>query len=204
MAGLPSLTSRDRNIAIAGALAFVLAGAYWYFVYSPKDVVLVDLDAKVAQLDSSNAKAKKLLQRGKLEEVRAETDRSQKSLELMRQLVPTGNEVPALLDQVSTAAKAAGLEVAAVKPEAVFVGSEFDTYRYTITVIGPYHSTASFLAAVGSLTRIMAPVNLAIELARPSGNKAKLSRRGEQLLSTSFELQTYVAHSAPARPAGKA
>ena len=144
------------------------------------------------------------LQRGKLEELRAETDRSQKSLELMRQLVPTGNEVPALLDQVSTAAKAAGLEVAAVKPEAVFVGSEFDTYRYTITVIGPYHSTASFLAAVGSLTRIMAPVNLAIELARPSGNKAKLSRRGEQLLLTSFELQTYVAHSAPARPAGKA
>lgn len=204
MAGLPLLTPRDRNIAIAGALAFVLAGAYWYFVYAPKDVVLVDLDAKVAQLDSSNAKAKKLLQRGKLEELRAETDRSQKSLELMRQLVPTGNEVPALLDQVSTAAKAAGLEVAAVKPEAVFVGSEFDTYRYTITVIGPYHSTASFLASVGSLTRIMAPVNLAIELARPSGNKAKLSRRGEQLLLTSFELQTYVAHSAPARPAGKA
>ena len=204
MAGLPSMTPRDRKIAIAGAVAVALAGAYWYFLYSPVQVELADLEGKVALLDSSNAKAKKLLQRGKLDELRTEPDRSQKSLELMRQLVPTGNEVPALLDQVSTAAKSAGLEVAAVKPEAVFLGSEFDTYRYSISVIGPYHATASFLAAVGSLTRIMAPVNISVEVTRAQGTKAKLSRRGEQLLATTFELQTYVAHSAPPKPPGKA
>lgn len=204
MAGLPPLSPRDRNMLLAGVAAFALAGAYWYFMYAPAQVDLADLEAKVAKLDTTNLKAKKLLQRDKLEALRTETDRSQKSLELMRQLVPTGNEVPALLDQVSTAAKSAGLEVAAVRPEAVFIGSEFDTYRYTIAVIGPYHSTASFLAAVGSLTRIMAPVNISIEVTRPQGNKAKVSRRGEQLLATSFELQTYVAHSAPSKPAGKA
>ncbi|MBI2796188.1 MAG: type 4a pilus biogenesis protein PilO [Gemmatimonadetes bacterium] len=201
---MPPLTPRDRNIVVAAILAFVLAGAYVYLLWMPGQDDLAVVETKVAQLDSSNAKAKKLLQRGKLEELRAETERSQKSLELMRQLVPTGNEVPALLDQVSTAAKAAGLEVAAVRPEAVFVGAEFDTYRYTISVIGPYHSTASFLASVGSLTRIMAPVNISIEVRGGGGKAAKLSRRGEAMLATSFELQTYVAHSAPPKPAGKA
>ena len=199
MAGLPPITDRDRNVIIVGALAFVLAGAYWYFLWSPEQVSLALLEKNVAKLDTANTKARKLLQRGKLEELRAETERSQKSLELMRQLVPTGNEVPALLDQVSTAAKAAGLEVSVVKPEPIMIGSEFDTYRYTISVIGPYHATASFLSAVGSLTRIMAPVNMSVDIGQKA-NKPKVTRKGEAVLSTTFELQTYVAHTAPAAP----
>ncbi len=200
MAGLPPMTDRDRNVIIVGALAFALAGAYWYFLWSPAQDTLATLETSVAKLDTANIKARKLLQRGKLEELRAETERSQKSLELMRQLVPTGNEVPALLDQVSTAAKAAGLEVSVVKPEPILVGAEFDTYRYTISVIGPYHATASFLSAVGSLTRIMAPVNVAVDVGQRA-NKPKVTRKGEAILATTFELQTYVAHTAPPAPA---
>ncbi len=199
MAGLPPITERDRNVILVGLVAFVLAGAYWYFLWTPEQQTLALLETNVAKLDTANTKARKLLQRGKLEELRAETERSQKSLELMRQLVPTGNEVPALLDQVSTAAKAAGLEVSVVKPEPILIGSEFDTYRYTISVIGPYHATASFLSAVGSLTRIMAPVNMAVDLGQRA-NKAKVTRKGEAVLATTFELQTYVAHTAPAAP----
>lgn len=199
MAGLPQISDRDRNVLLVGAAAFVLAGAYWYFVWSPDQEKLTLVESSVAKLDTANTKARKLLQKGKLEELRDETERSQKSLELMRQLVPTGNEVPALLDQVSSAAKSAGLEVAAVKPEPIMAGAEFDTYRYTISVHGPYHATASFLSAVGSLTRIMAPVNIGIDISQ-TPNKSKVNRRGEAVLSTTFELQTYVAHTAPAAP----
>ncbi len=206
MAGLPTLTERDRNVVIVGVLAFVLAGAYWYFLWTPEQETLAVLETNVAKLDTANNKARKLLQRGKLDELRAETERSQKSLELMRQLVPTGNEVPALLDQVSTAAKAAGLEVSVVKPEPTISGAEFDTYRYTISVVGPYHATASFLSAVGSLTRIMAPVNMSVDVSG-GNNRAKTTRKGEAVLSTTFELQTYVARSVPLeapKPGGKA
>jgi type IV pilus assembly protein PilO len=208
MAGLPPLTERDRNVVLVGAMGLLLAGAYWYFLYTPAQEEQAVQEGVLAKLDSANLKAKKLLQRGRLEELRAETERSQKSLELMRQLVPTGNEVPALLDQVSSAAKAAGLEVSMVKPEPISIGQEFDTYRYSISVVGPYHSTAAFLSAVGSLTRIMAPVNVAVDLSN-ANNKAKVTRKGEAMLQTTFELQTYVAHSAPApaapaKPAGKA
>lgn len=196
-----AMTPRDRNILLIGIVAVAGVGAYWWFAWSPTQVTLATLEASVMHLDSSNAKAKKLLAKGKLEDLRAETRRSEQSLELMRQLVPTGNEVPALLDQVSTAARTAGLEVAIVKPEVVYAGAEFDTYRYTISVVGTFHSTASFLAAVGSLTRIMAPVNVQLDINNsPAKNRA--NTKGGALLTTTFELQTYVARGAP--PAAKA
>src|SRR5688572_4741579 len=84
----------------------------------------------------------------------------QAELAVMRQLVPTSNEVPALLDQVSTAARRAGLELGAVEPEPVIVGDQFDTYRYRMALFGTYHEVAEFLTNVGSLGRIIAPINL--------------------------------------------
>ena len=66
MAGMPALSSRDRNILIASVVAVALAGAYGYFLWLPAKADLDLVETKVAQLDSSNAKAKKLLQRGKL------------------------------------------------------------------------------------------------------------------------------------------
>jgi type IV pilus assembly protein PilO len=71
-------------------------------------------------------------------------------------------------------------------------------------VIGDYHSLGEFLANVGSLTRIVAPVNLALS---PLGNGAAVDRRKKALkdnssiLDSRFELQTYVTKTAPPRPA---
>jgi len=111
----------------------------------------------------------------------------------MRQLVPTSNEVPALLEQVSTAARRVDLDINTVTPEPVLQGEQFDTYRYKLTVIGGYHELAEFLTNVGSLTRIVAPVN--IELHPSSGNELATSRAktGQAMLTSKFEIQTYVA-----------
>jgi type IV pilus assembly protein PilO len=119
--------------------------------------------------------------------------RYQQNLQLMRQLVPTSNEVPALLEQVSTAARRVDLDINTVTPEPVLQGEQFDTYRYKLTVIGGYHELAEFLTNVGSLTRIVAPVN--IELHPSSGNELATRRpkAGEAMLTSKFEIQTYVA-----------
>ena len=44
------------------------------------------------------------------------------TVEVMRRLVPTGNEVPALLEQVSNAARRAGLDISSVEPQPVIAG----------------------------------------------------------------------------------
>jgi type IV pilus assembly protein PilO len=202
MAGLPPMTKRDQNLIVVAIVAIAAAAAYWYFVWSPKSVELASLEARVAKLDSTNAKAKKEVAGGKLDQLRKDQARANESLALMRQLVPTGNEVPVLLDQVSVAAREAGLEMAGVRPEPVIPGDQFDTYRYSIKVIGSYHQTAKFLADIGSLTRIMAPVGVNLVPNENPTNTRRRAQRGESSLGVDFELQTYVAKAPPPAQGG--
>jgi type IV pilus assembly protein PilO len=193
---------RDQVMVLVTIVAFALGGLYWNYVWSPKAATLTALNERVETLESANQRAKAELARGNVEQLRAEAARLQATLEVMRQLVPTGNEVPALLEQVSTAARRVNLDLASVEPLPVIEGADFDTYRYKVTVLGQYHSIAEFLTNVGSLTRIVAPVNLALSpLQNPSAERKQQSR-DKTMLDTRFEIQTYVARTAPrARPA---
>jgi type IV pilus assembly protein PilO len=203
MALLPK-NQRDQVMVLLVIVAVALVGLYYAYVFSPKSDVLTDLQAHVDSLDISNQRAKAELAKGNVEELRAEAAKLQANLEVMRQLVPTSNEVPALLEQVSTAARRVGLDLATVKPQPVIEGEQFDTYRYQVAVIGDYHALGEFLANVGSLTRIVAPVNLALS---NLGNGAAVDQRKKALknnnavLDSRFELQTYVAKTAAPRPA---
>jgi type IV pilus assembly protein PilO len=124
----------------------------------------------------------------------------------MRQLVPTSNEVPALLEQVSTAARRVGLDLAGVEPEPVVAGDQFDTYRYKISVTGDYHALGAFMANVGSLTRIVAPMNVQLkpQVAPPAAPGTAPRRGTRQLLDSEFQIQTYVARAATASTAPRA
>jgi type IV pilus assembly protein PilO len=203
MALLPK-TQRDQVMVLLVIVAVALIGLYYAYVYTPKADVLAGLQAHVDSLDVSNQRAKAELAKGNVDQLRAEAAKLQDNLEVMRQLVPTSNEVPALLEQVSTAARRVGLDLATVKPQPVVEGEQFDTYRYQVAVIGDYHALGEFLANVGSLTRIVAPVNLALS---PLGNGAAADQRKKALknhnsvLDSRFELQTYVAKTAAPRPA---
>jgi type IV pilus assembly protein PilO len=204
MALLPK-NQRDQVMVLLVVVAVALVGLYYMYVYSPKADVLTDLQAHVDSLDVSNQRAKAELAKGNVEELRAEAAKLQANLEVMRQLVPTSNEVPALLEQVSTAARRVGLDLATVKPQPVIEGDQFDTHRYQVAVIGDYHALGEFLANVGSLTRIVAPVNMSLS---PLGagaavdQRKKLSKKNNNsILDSRFELQTYVAKTVAPRPA---
>ena len=203
MALLPK-NQRDQVMVLLVIVAVALIGLYYAYVYTPKADVLAGLQAHVDSLDVNNQRAKAELAKGNVDQLRAEAAKLQDNLEVMRQLVPTSNEVPALLEQVSTAARRVGLDLATVKPQPVVEGEQFDTYRYQVAVIGDYHALGEFLANVGSLTRIVAPVNLALS---PLGNGAAADQRKKALknnnsvLDSRFELQTYVAKTAAPRPA---
>src|SRR3569623_1392796 len=94
--------------------------------------------------------------------MKAEAATFSRELEELRHLVPTQNEVPALLESVSTAAREAGLDLSDVQPDGVINGDQFDTYKYKLGVTGSYHQVGTFLSIVGSLSRIVAPINLSL------------------------------------------
>src|SRR5687768_13548564 len=144
----------------SGVIAILGAFAYYMYVYQPAAEELTAKGERVEALENANDRVKRELARGSAEQLRKQAATYAQNLEVMRQLVPTGNEVPALLEQVSTAARRAGLDLSTVEPQPVIVGDQFDTYRYKLSVFGNYHQVAEFLTNVGSLTRIVAPINM--------------------------------------------
>lgn len=199
MALLPK-NQRDQAMTLVCVIAVSLAGLYWMYVYSPKRTTLASLELRVDTLEARNRQAKHEMASGSADKIKTEAERYEKDLDVMRQLVPTGNEVPALLEQVSTAARRVGLDIATVEPEAVVEGDQFDTYRYKLAVSGPYHALGEFLTNVGSLTRIVAPVNVALATSPQRQGQGATARSG---LDAKFEVQTYVSKSAPRARGGK-
>lgn len=191
-----NLSKRDQMLICAAVLSVALAGAYAYFLYLPKRDRLAAIEQHVDVLEARNAKVRSEVTAGSLAKMRAEAVQFAAELAVLRQVVPTTNEVPALLENVSTAARRVGLDLASVEPMPVLVGEQFDTYRYKLSVTGSYHDIAAFLTNVGSLNRIIAPVALTLKpLAPQEKGKIRIQNKDELLLDSDFQIQTYIAHT---------
>ena len=190
----PPKSTRDLAYLAGCFVWFGLVFAYYSMAYSPREAELAAVSSHITQLEQGNQRAKAELAKGSVNDLRAQALRYQQNLQLMRQLVPTINEVPALIEQVSTAARRVNLELDGIDPEPVITGDQFDTYRYQISVIGDYHAVAAFLTNIGSLTRIVAPVNLKLAPMQPGQvGLGHAATHNKSALSTNFEIQTYVA-----------
>jgi type IV pilus assembly protein PilO len=117
------------------------------------------------------------------------------------------NEVPALTNQISTAARLAGMEISELVPDGSLPGDYFDAVKYRLSVTGPYHKVGEFLANVGSLSRIVTPMNVDII---PSGRVIeRRPGRNERFVDARLQVQTYVAKTvatppaAPPKPGGR-
>ena len=129
-------------------------------------------------------------------QLQTESKRLEANLDLMRTLIPSGNEVPALLDQILGAARRTGLEFSNFAPAATVQGESFDTYRFKMSMQGSYHQIGELLAAIGSLRRVIVPVN--VSLAASTTRAARANRPDERILTANFDIQTYVVRTTPA------
>ncbi|HEU4563714.1 MAG TPA: type 4a pilus biogenesis protein PilO [Gemmatimonadaceae bacterium] len=186
---------REQSLIFVAFLAIVGAAAYWYFLFAPKSAELAEQQVRLERLATENQKARAEMAKGNLEQLRTQLKEYAANLDLLRALVPTSNEVPALLEQVSSAARREGLDLAAVDPQPVITGELYDTYRYELGVIGSYHELGAFLSNVGSLQRIVAPVNLRLTpraaQGQPGTKGAKPADRAA--IEARFQIQAFVA-----------
>jgi type IV pilus assembly protein PilO len=199
MALLPT-RPRDQKLFMMALIAVAGLVAYQQLVWTPAQVDVVTREARADTLDSLNREARAEVAKGNSTQMRAQAARFGRELNVLRLLVPTETEVPALLQSVADAARRADLDLSAVKPDGVVRGDEFDTYKYQLGVTGPYHKIAEFLTNVGTLPRIVEPINLSLTVATRPGERKPA--RYEQFLNATFDIETYVAH--PPTPAGKA
>lgn len=195
MAFTPPTTQRDQLLVFAAVVALALAGAYQQVLWKKQNEALNLVQTRIDTLTSQNEIARKEVARGTATKLKEEAEMYGKMLAAMRTLVPTANEVPVLINQISTAARRASLDIGDIAPNGLINGDVFDTYKFRLTVTGPYHKLAQLLTNIGSQTRIVAPMNLSLA----SSTRDTKHTATERNLDAQFEIQTYVAKSAAPR-----
>jgi type IV pilus assembly protein PilO len=128
MALLPQ-NPRNQKLLVATLLSVGLAVVYQQLVWTPKNTELTAVAVRLDTLDSLNKLAKSEVAKGTATKMKQEADAYARELAGLRHLVPTENEVPALLESISTAARRAGLELSDVQPDGILEGDQFNTYK---------------------------------------------------------------------------
>jgi type IV pilus assembly protein PilO len=187
------------------ALLILVAGAGGYFawtkVLSPQNARVAEAHQQSDSLQAIVDAAKRDLASGTVEDLRRKVEEYTGSLELMRRLVPERNEVPTLIDDISTKAKVRGVTLGKFDPLTPEPGSPFDTYRYRLEVYGHYDQIGEYLADIASLPRIVVPQDVILTPATPAAQKLLGDTLGSLLLA-SFSIRTFVKSPTPPAPPG--
>lgn len=193
------------NPKAAPLLGVVFAGLLGYLVYSGEVVSNIGIEGVAAKkqkitvmtdsithLEAQTDSVKRDLARGTIEDLKKRIESHRGNLQILRQLVPERNEVPNLLDDISTRAKIRGLNLAEFVPQPVAPGpSPFDTYVHKVSVIGRYDQIGEFLSDIASLRRIIVPYDVTIGVA-PQAQANALGDKTKAMLEAKFQIRTYV------------
>ena len=191
-------------------LVMLLAGITGYIAYTgavietagmsglaAREERVVAIQDTIARLQAGTDSAKRELARGSVEDLRKRLETYRGSLSLLRRLVPERNEVPNLLDDISSRSRIRGVTLSTVVPLPVEPGPvPFDTYKYNMSVIGRYDQIGQFLADVASLQRIIVPYDLSLDQANATAAKA-LGDTSGSLLEAKFHVRTFVKSPSP-------
>jgi type IV pilus assembly protein PilO len=200
-----ALLPQDQRSQIMALLILVAAAGgyfFWTKVHTPQSNRLHAAQTEADSLETIVQAAKADLASGSIEDLRRRVEEYRGSLELMRRLVPERNEVPTLIDDISTKAKVRGITLGKIDPMAPEPGSPFDTYRYRLEVYGHYDQIGEYLADIASLPRIIVPQDLQLSPATAAAQKLLGDTLGALLLAE-FQVRTFVKTSTP-QPAGGA
>src|SRR5947207_3582427 len=195
------LPTDQRSQIMALLVIAAIAGGYFFWTkkHTP-DIEKISTDNQQSDsLETRIEQAKHDLASGSIEDLRRRVEEYQGSLELMRRLVPERNEVPTLIDDISTKAKVRGITLGKIQPLTPETGSPFDTYRYRLEVYGHYDQIGEYLADVASLPPIVVPQDVMLSPATPATAKLLADTAGSLLLAE-FSIRTFVKAAAPPPP----
>ncbi|MBK8507770.1 MAG: type 4a pilus biogenesis protein PilO [Candidatus Competibacteraceae bacterium] len=171
-------------------LAAALGAAYYFFTSD-----------QLAELDRVTKEEQQLRQdfiekqrvAANLESFRMQLRQMEADLQVMLGQLPTGTEMPELLENVSDTGKKNGLEFELFKPEAEQPKDFYAAKPITIKARGTYHQFGAFVSGVAALPRIVTLENASLVRAAPVGGKPSKPSGGENLGQVNIQatLQTY-------------
>jgi type IV pilus assembly protein PilO len=184
--------------------AIIMAAGIFYLFFdywrAPALEAFIEQQDRLERLEAQNRAAQvRALQKERLEQQAAVYERYVRRLE---QLVPAEEEVPALLRDITAEARRLNVDLNLIEPVADQQGPYYTKQAYNLRVIGEYHDVGRLLTTIASLSRIITPVDLAME---PFENNDLLEY--DSGVAVDFTIETYVLPSgqtgtAPAQGSG--
>ena len=183
MALLPTDPKQQQKLLI-GLIPLLLLFVYWYLFHGDKAAEVDAMRTRLETLEQNNNTARAIAEQGSSEDLARRLELYQEHMQRLEQLIPSGEEVPDLLNMIASRAEATDVQLALMRPEEDVASGFYRRVTYEMGVIGRYHEVAQFLSEVGSLPRIVTPIDLT------------LRRRGEASegseLEAGFRIETYV------------
>jgi Tfp pilus assembly protein PilO len=179
--------SQNRQMILLGILLFGGLGYLGFtYAYQPKAEEIAGLEARLEGLQDQNRTARILTEGDGEGDAERKLASYRSQLAQVEGLIPSSEELPDLLDAISTEAQRTGVDLALIQPTGA-VAEEFYTRRtYDLAVLGSYHQIGEFLTRIGSLRRIVTPTNLNVMV------RNETSRTGDPQLEARLAIETYV------------
>lgn len=175
------------KIAIPVCLNLVVIVVFFFVFASPMDKDIKRLKGEISKQREDIEKSQHMAM--KLDELKVENEKLKLRLAELSEQLPNEKEVSALLEEVSDAAKDAGLKVISWKPSPRRIHPSKIVYEVPVSVnmTGSFHRLAYFFS---SLTRMDRIVNISdINLANPK------TEGTEATLKVTFTAVTFTAAS---------
>lgn len=186
---------KQRNWMIGGLVFLAAIFLFRIYLLAPRQEDNAAVLAQVENLETMNRRASVLAAQGggDLQERLALYEQHVAKLE---ELIPADEEVPALIDDMMTRARTVDVDVTLLEPQPREPGELYDRTSYNMAVVGEYHSVGRFLAGIASLSRIVSPVQVDIQLHSDATRYPDLQ---SPILAT-FRIETFVLPDPTAVP----
>ena len=186
---------KQRNLMLGGIAFLIAIVPFRMYMLSPRVLENTAVQEHVEFLEGQNRRASVQAARGggELEERNAIYERHVQKLE---ELIPAAEEVASLVNDISGAARAADVEPIRMVPEPAETGAFYSKTSYDMAVIGDYHNVARFLTNVGSLSRIVTPVEVDIQVYDQADRYPEMVTP----VVVTFRIETYVLPDQSATP----
>ncbi|KAB2921280.1 MAG: type 4a pilus biogenesis protein PilO [Candidatus Contendobacter sp.] len=179
-----------KAVLVVLVLAAVL-GAGYYFLTNDQ---LAELDKVTKEEQTLRQElVEKWRVTANLEAFRQQLKQMEADLEVMLRQLPTGTEMPDLLEDVSNTGKKNGLDFELFKPEAEKPKDFYAAKPITIKAKGTYHQFGAFVSGVAALSRIVTleSATMASAASRDVGKKKQDIKLTSEPLTIQATLQTY-------------
>jgi type IV pilus assembly protein PilO len=173
-------------LLLGGLLLGGVGYACYQYLYLPKAAEIALLEARLANLEMENRTARVITEQNGRDAVESQVAAYREQLLEVERLVPSSEELPDLLDAIAVEAQHAGIELSLIQPVAAVAEDYYVRRNYDLAVRGTYHGIGDFLTRVGSLPRIVTPINLNLAI------RDEVTRSGDPRLEARFAIETYV------------